>query len=306
MKHDRITGSIPALVTPFQNDGSIDYDALSSLVEWHIHEGSDALTVCGTTGESATITADEQADILRHVVAHVRGRIPVIAGTGANSTAEAIALARDAKAIGADVHLSVVPYYNKPTQEGIYLHFREIAAAVDLPLIVYNVPGRTVADMTTETALRLASVPQIVGIKDATGDVERGARLLQAAPDGFAVYSGDDGTAAALMLLGASGTISVTANLAPGLMHEMCAAAISGDAMRTRQLNGRLASLHQAVFLDPNPIPSKWGLHRMGLIANRLRLPMTPMREALIPQVEQAMREAGISISPIRGPRFEE
>lgn len=291
-----ITGSVPAIVTPFTVSGEIDYDALNDLVEWHIAEGSDAVVVSGTTGESATITAAEQARVLGFVVERVAKRIPVIAGTGANSTAEAIELANDAKLSGADAHLSVVPYYNKPSQEGIFRHFSEIAEAVDLPLILYNVPGRTVADMSNDTAVRLAGVPGIVGLKDATGDIERGVDLLRRVPEGFAIYSGDDGTAAALMLLGAKGTISVTANVAPRLMHEMCQAAVAGEAKRASSLNAKLSALHHALFLDPNPVPTKWALHRMGFMVNSLRLPLTQMRDEFVPSMNYAMKDAEIQV----------
>lgn len=291
-----ITGSIPAIVTPFTVNGEIDYDALNDLLEWHIAEGSDAIVVSGTTGESATITAAEQARVLGFVVEQVAKRIPIIAGTGANSTAEAIELANDAKLSGADAHLSVVPYYNKPSQEGMFRHFSEIAEAVDLPMILYNVPGRTVADMSNDTAVRLAGVPGIVGLKDATGDIERGVDLLRRVPEGFAIYSGDDGTAAALMLLGAQGTISVTANVAPRLMHEMCQAAVAGEAKKASYLNAKLSALHHALFLDPNPVPTKWALHRMGFMVNFLRLPLTQMRDEFVPFMKYAMTEAEIQV----------
>lgn len=291
-----ITGSIPAIVTPFTVSGEIDYDALNDLLEWHIAEGSDAIVVSGTTGESATITAAEQVRVLGFVVERVAKRIPVIAGTGANSTAEAIELANDAKLSGADAHLSVVPYYNKPSQEGIFWHFSEIAEAVDLPMILYNVPGRTVADMSNDTAVRLAGVPGIVGLKDATGDIERGVDLLRRVPEGFAIYSGDDGTAAALMLLGAQGTISVTANVAPRLMHEMCQAAVAGEAKKASYLNAKLSALHHALFLDPNPVPTKWALHRMGFMVNSLRLPLTQMRYEFVSFMKYAMKEAEIKV----------
>ncbi|UUZ66481.1 4-hydroxy-tetrahydrodipicolinate synthase (plasmid) [Polaromonas sp. P1-6] len=294
MSTSTIKGSIPAVVTPMAPDGAIDYAAFQELLDWHIAEGSDAIVVAGTTGESATISGDEQCLMLEKALKHVVGRVPVIVGTGANATAEAIELAAAAKRLGADAHLSVVPYYNKPSQEGMYCHFRAIAEAVDLPMILYNVPGRTVADLSNATVLRLMQVPGIVGLKDATGDIERGAHLLKHAPPGFDIYSGDDGTALALMLLGASGTISVTANVAPRLMHAMCAAAIAGDLPRARSLNKQLLDLHRAVFLDPNPVPVKWALHRLGRIQSGLRLPLTPLRSELIAELEGAMREAGI------------
>lgn len=292
-----IRGSIPALVTPFTNTGAIDYSAFGKLIDWHMEQGSDALVFSGTTGESATITREEQAEVLRFGIKRVRGRVPVIAGTGANSTQEAIILAKDAKNYGADAHLSVVPYYNKPNQQGIFAHFEAIALAVDLPLILYNVPGRTVADMSTETAVRLAHLPRIIGLKDATGDIERGALTIRDVPAGFSVYSGDDGTAAALMLMGAQGTISVTANVAPALMHDLCAAALRGDVAETRKTNDRLADLHKAVFADTNPAPVKWALMRMGLIGGEMRLPLTPMQKEFRDLMERAMKKAGIDLT---------
>ena len=246
-----IHGSIPAIVTPMGDDGALDLPALRRLLDWHIAEGSDAIVVVGTTGESPTVDFAEHCQLIETTVQHVAGRVPVIAGTGANATREAIELAQFAQKAGADAHLSVVPYYNKPTQEGLYQHFRTIAEAVDLPMIVYNVPGRTVADLTNDTALRLAQVPGIVGIKDATGDIERGTDLLKRAPGNFAVYSGDDATALALLLLGGAGTISVTANVAPRLMHEMCGAALKGDLPKARELNFRLLGLHRDLFIEP-------------------------------------------------------
>ncbi len=291
-----ITGSIPALVTPMHDDGSLDLPHFRSLIDWHVREGSDALTVVGTTGESPTVDVDEHCLLIKAAVDHAAKRVPVIAGTGANSTREAIELAHFAKQSGADAHLSVVPYYNRPTQEGLYRHFKAIAEAVDLPMIVYNVPGRTVADLANDTTLRLAQVPGIVGIKDATGGIERGADLLKRLPPEFAVYSGDDGTALALILLGAHGTISVTANVAPRLMHEMCAAALAGDLVTAREINFRLLGLHRILFVEANPIPVKWAVQQMGLIEDGLRLPMTTLSPESHERVRQAMREADIGI----------
>lgn len=292
----KIQGSIPAIVTPMQADGSLDLSSLRSLIDWHLAEGTDGFVVVGTTGESPTVDFDEHCSLIRAAVEQVAGRVPVIAGTGANSTAEAIELARYAKEIGADAHLSVVPYYNKPTQEGLYRHFRSIAEAVDLPMIVYNVPGRTVADLANDTTLRLAEVPGVIGIKDATGNIERGTDLLKRAPAGFSVYSGDDATALALMLFGGSGTISVTANVAPRLMHEMCMAAIAGDVASARRINFQLLGLHRNLFLEANPIPTKWACARMGLIGDGIRLPMTPLSEEYQDRVRGAMAEAGIRV----------
>ncbi|HNH34307.1 MAG TPA: 4-hydroxy-tetrahydrodipicolinate synthase [Rhodocyclaceae bacterium] len=292
----KIQGSIPAIVTPMQADGSLDLSSLRSLIDWHLAEGTDGFVVVGTTGESPTVDFDEHCSLIRAAVEQVAGRVPVIAGTGANSTAEAIELARYAKEIGADAHLSVVPYYNKPTQEGLYRHFRSIAEAVDLPMIVYNVPGRTVADLANDTTLRLAEVPGVIGIKDATGNIERGTDLLKRAPAGFSVYSGDDATALALMLFGGSGTISVTANVAPRLMHEMCMAAIAGDVATARRINFQLLGLHRNLFLEANPIPTKWACARMGLIGDGIRLPMTPLSEEYQDRVRGAMAEAGIRV----------
>ena len=292
----KIQGSIPAIVTPMQADGSLDLSSLRSLIDWHLAEGTDGFVVVGTTGESPTVDFDEHCSLIRAAVEQVAGRVPVIAGTGANSTAEAIELARYAKEIGADAHLSVVPYYNKPTQEGLYRHFRSIVEAVDLPMIVYNVPGRTVADLANDTTLRLAEVPGVIGIKDATGNIERGTDLLKRAPAGFSVYSGDDATALALMLFGGSGTISVTANVAPRLMHEMCMAAIAGDVATARRINFQLLGLHRNLFLEANPIPTKWACARMGLIGDGIRLPMTPLSEEYQDRVRGAMAEAGIRV----------
>ena len=290
-----IQGSIPAIISPMHGDGSLDLPGFERLLDWHIAEGTDAVVVVGTTGESPTVDVEEHCALIETAVRRVAGRIPVIAGTGANSTREAIELARFARQIGADAHLSVVPYYNKPTQEGLYLHFKAIAEAVELPMILYNVPGRTVADLGNETILRLAQIPGIVGIKDATGNIERGADLLKRAPAGFRVYSGDDATAIALMLLGGKGSISVTANVAPRLMHQMCAAAIAGNPALASELNQRLISLHRNLFLEANPIPVKWAVQQMGLIEDGIRLPMTPLSSEFHERVRMAMSDAGIS-----------
>jgi 4-hydroxy-tetrahydrodipicolinate synthase len=290
-----IQGSIPAIVTPMLEDGALDLPALRKLLDWHVAEGSDAVVVVGTTGESPTVDMEENCALIRAAVEHVAGRIPVIAGTGANSTSEAIELAHCAKAAGASAHLSVVPYYNKPTQEGMYRHFKAIAEAVDLPLILYNVPGRTVADMSNDTALRLAQVPGVVGIKDATGNLERGTDLIKRAPAGFAIYSGDDATGLALVLLGGHGVISVTANVAPKLMHAMVFAGLAGDVKEAREINAQLLGLHRHLFCEANPIPVKWACARMGLIKNALRLPLTPLAPEFHDRVLGAMRDAGVN-----------
>lgn len=291
-----ITGSIVAIVTPMHEDGSLDFERLRSLVDWHVAEGTDGIVVVGTTGESPTVNVDEHCELIRVCVEHAAGRVPVIAGTGANSTAEAVALARFAQKAGATAHLSVVPYYNRPTQEGLYQHFRTIAEAVELPLILYNVPGRTVADLSNDTTLRLAQIPNIIGVKDATGSIDRACDLIERAPKGFALYSGDDMTVAAFLLLGGHGTISVTANVAPRAMHDMCTAALSGDARTAREINARLVGLHRQLFCEANPIPVKWAVAQMGLIGGALRLPLTPLAEACHERVRLAMRQAGINI----------
>jgi len=289
-----ISGSIVAIVTPMQDDGRLDYERFKSLIDFHVEQGTDGIVVVGTTGESPTVNFDEHKEVIRAAVAHAHGRIPIIAGTGGNSTAEAIELAESAKNAGADASLSVVPYYNKPTQEGMYRHFRTIAERVDIPQIVYNVPGRTVADLAGETALRLAQVPGIVGIKDATASIERGSELLCRAPKTFSVYSGDDASGLALMLLGAKGIVSVTANVAPKLMHEMCAAALAGDLPRARELNFKLLGLHTKLFVEANPIPVKWAVAQMGLIGMGIRLPLTPLSQPFHEVVREAMRQADI------------
>lgn len=294
MAQSAIQGSLPAIVTPMHEDGSLDLPRLRSLIDWHVREGSDGIVVVGTTGESPTVDFDEHCRLIEVTVEQAAGRIPVIAGTGANSTAEAIELAKFARRAGANAHLSVAPYYNKPTQEGIYLHFKAIAEAVDLPMILYNVPGRTAADMSNDTALRLAQVPGVIGIKDATGNIERGSELLKRAPQGFAVLSGDDATALALTLLGGQGVISVTANVAPRLMHQMIQAAMAGDLATARAINFRLLSLHRHLFVEANPIPVKWACVQMGLIESGLRLPMTPLSPECHERVLSALREAGL------------
>ena len=290
-----ITGSIVALVTPMDDDGRIDAAALRRLIDWHIAEGTQCIGVVGTTGESPTVSIDEHCDVIRIAVEHAKGRIPIMAGSGANSTAEAIELSRYAMKVGADCTLSVVPYYNKPSQQGIYRHFRAIAEAVDVPLVLYNVPSRTVADMQVDTTLRLAQIPGIVGIKDATGNIDRACSLIKRVPRGFSVFSGDDGSAVALMLLGGHGSISVTANVAPRLVQSLCAAALAGDAREASRLQLQLLSLHQALFVEPSPAPTKWALNRLGRCSAVVRLPITPLSEAGQAIVAAAMREAGLS-----------
>ena len=289
-----ITGSIVALATPLHEDGSVDYPTLRKLVDWHIAEGTDCIGVVGTTGESPTVSVEEHCEIIRVSVEQARGRVPVMAGCGANSTAEAIELARFAKTVGADCQLQVVPYYNKPTQEGQYRHFTAIAEAVDLPMVLYNVPGRTVADMLHATVLRLAQGRGIVGIKEATGNIERAQWLIKEVPAGFAVYSGDDPTAVALLLCGGQGNISVTANVAPRLMHELCVAAIAGDVRSAMKIQLQLLPLHKHLFVEANPIPVKWAMARMGLCGGTLRLPMTPLETANEATVENALRVCGL------------
>ena len=289
-----ITGSIVAIVTPMHEDGSVDYPALRRLIDWHIDEGTDCIGVVGTTGESPTVSVDEHCEIIRASVEQARGRVPIMAGCGANSTAEAIELTRFAKQVGADCHLQVVPYYNRPTQEGQYRHFRAIAEAVELPMVLYNVPGRTVADMLHETVLRLAQVPGIVGIKEATGNLERAQWLIRDVPAHFSVYSGDDPTAVALMLCGGKGNVSVTANIAPRLMHELCVAAVAGNAKRAMEIQRKLMPVHKQLFVQANPIPLKWAMQRMGLCGGTLRLPMTPLEAQFEAQVEDALRVAGL------------
>ena len=290
-----ITGSIPAMVTPMLEDGSVDYDSLRKLIDWHIAEGTDCIGVVGTTGESPTVNVEEHREIIRVSVEQAKGRVPIMAGCGANSTAEAIELAQFAKSVGADCQLQVVPYYNKPTQEGLYQHFKAIAESVpDLPVILYNVPGRSVADMQHDTVLRLAQVPGIVGIKEATGNIERAQWLIRDLPKEFAVYSGDDPTAVALMLCGGKGNVSVTANVAPRLMHELCVAAMAGNVQKAMEIQFKLMPMHKHLFVEANPIPVKWAMARMGLCGGTLRLPMTELSKSQQPVVEAALRASGL------------
>ena len=289
-----LKGSVVAILTPMMEDGALDLDAFRNLLDWHIAEGTDGIVVVGTTGESPTVNNDEHWLLIKTAVDHVAKRIPVVAGTGANSTREAIEHSRYAKKVGADYSLSVVPYYNKPTQEGLYLHFKAIAEAVDIPQILYNVPGRTVADMQNETVLRLAQVPNIVGIKDATANLERGSDLIRRMPKDFLVFSGDDATALPLMLLGGHGVISVTANVAAKAMHELCVAALAGNIAKAREINDRLLGLHRHLFCEANPIPVKWAAQQMGLLKGGIRLPLTPLSASYHELVRDAMRQAGI------------
>lgn len=289
-----IKGSIVAIVTPMFEDGSLDKDSLRKLLDWHVAEGTDGVVIVGTTGESATVSPEEHCELIKLTVEHVGGRIPVIAGSGGNSTAEAIALTRHAKAVGADATLQVVPYYNRPTQEGMYRHFKAIAEAVDIPVILYNVPGRTVADMSNETVVRLSGVDNIVGIKDATGNIGRGTELLRMVDKSFGVYSGDDPTAMALMFCGGAGNISVTANVAPRAMHELCEAAMSGQIARAIEINNRVLSLHSKLFVEPNPVPVKWALTEMGKMPSGLRLPLAPLSAQYHDTVRAALRESGV------------
>ena len=290
-----ITGSIVALATPFNADGSIDYAGLRKLIDWHVAEGTDCICVVGTTGESPTVTVDEHCEIIRVAVEQSNKRVPIMAGCGANSTAEAINLAKFARGVGADAQLQVVPYYNRPTQEGQYQHFKAIAEATgDLPIVMYNVPGRTVADMQHDTVLRLAQVKGIVGIKEATGNIERAQWLIREAPAEFAIYSGDDPTAVALMFCGGHGNVSVTANIAPRAMHELCVAATSGDTKTAMAIQLRLLPVHKQLFCEANPIPLKWAMSRLGLCNETMRLPLTPMSRQFAPQLEAALRDAGL------------
>ncbi|MDZ7858539.1 4-hydroxy-tetrahydrodipicolinate synthase [Sphaerotilus sp.] len=289
-----IIGSIVALVTPMHEDGSVDYPSLRRLIDWHIAEGTACIGVVGTTGESPTVSVEEHCEIIRVAVEQTAGRVPVMAGAGGNSTREAIELSKFAREVGADCTLSVVPYYNKPSQEGMFQHFKAITEAVDIPVMLYNVPGRTVADMLPETALRLASLPGVIGIKEATGNIERACWLIKHAPTGFGVYSGDDGTAIALMLMGGQGNVSVTANIAPRAMADLCRAAVAGDAKTARDIHFKLLSLNKLLFAEPNPVPVKWAMQRLGLCGGALRLPMVPMSDSLVAPLEGAMREAGL------------
>ena len=289
-----LTGSMVAMVTPMGNDGSVDWEGLERLVNQHVEQGTDAIVSVGTTGESATLDHHEHIEVIGRTVDAAAGRVPVIGGTGANSTAEAIALTRDAAAVGVTACLLVVPYYNKPPQEGLFQHFNSIAAAVAIPQILYNVPGRTAVDMSNETTLRLAEIDNIVGVKDATNDIDRGCDLIDRSPDGFSVYSGEDGTACQLMLAGGMGTISVTANAAPKLMHEMCVAAVAGDTDTASILNNQLADLHAAMFFQSNPIPAKWAVCQQGLIGPGIRLPLIPLAEQYHDDVRAALQKADV------------
>ena len=289
-----ITGSLVAIVTPMHADGSLDIAGLKKLIDWNIQEGTDGIVIAGTTGESATVSVEEHLDLIRITVEHANKRIPIIAGSGGNSTLEAIKLTQFAKEIGADASLQVVPYYNRPTQEGMYQHFKAIAQAVDIPIILYNVPGRTVADMSNETIARLASIKNIVGVKEASGNIGRDIELLSMLPADFAVYSGDDLSAMALMLCGGKGNISVTANIAPKAMHEMCAAAIRGDIVTAKAINAPLIPLHQKLFLEPNPVPVKWALEQMGHIPSGIRLPLVRFSDQYHAILSAALRSAGL------------
>jgi len=290
-----IRGSIPALITPMLANGQVDYPNLRKLIDWHVAEGTDAIVVVGTSGESPTVTVDEHCEIIRVSVEQAAKRIPIIAGCGANSTAEAIELAQFAQKVGADAQLQVVPYYNKPTQEGLYQHFKAIAEAVpNLPVFLYNVPGRTVADLQHDTVVRLAHVPGIIGIKEATGSIERAQWLIRDLPKTFAVFSGDDPSAVALMLCGGAGNISVTANVAPRLMHELCVAAMHGDVKEAMRIQFQLMPMHKNLFVEANPIPVKWAMQRMGLCGPTLRLPMTELSKPNQPLVEAAMKSSGL------------
>lgn len=299
-----ITGSLVAIVTPMKSgkeqDGVLDLERFKQLIDWHVAEGTDGIVVVGTTGESPTVNFDEHKELIRIAVQHSRGRIPIIAGTGGNSTVEAIELTASAKENGATACLSVVPYYNKPTQEGLYRHFRKIAETVDLPMLLYNVPGRTVADLQTDTVLRLAQVPGIIGIKEASASIERDTDLIRRAPRNFAIYSGDDATCLALILMGGHGVVSVTANVAPKAMHQMCAAALVGDVKKARELNLRLFPLHQKLFVEANPIPVKWALAEMGMIEGGMRLPLSPLADKFHQTVREALHEAGIALPGLR------
>lgn len=289
-----IQGSIVAIVTPMFEDGSVDWKSLEKLVEWHIQQGTHSIVAVGTTGEASTLSMEEHTQVIKEVIRVANKRIPIIAGTGANSTREAIELTKAAKELGADAALLVTPYYNKPTQEGLYQHYKAIAEAVDIPQILYNVPGRTGVDMQNETVIRLADVKNIIGIKDATGDVPRGQALIEGLNNKIAVYSGDDETAWELILLGAKGNISVTANVAPKQMSEICEAALAGDKAKAQSLNQQIANLHNILFCESNPIPVKWALHEMGLIDTGIRLPLTPLAEQYREPLRNALKDAGI------------
>ena len=289
-----IQGSLVAIVTPMHADGSLDLPCLRKLIDWHIAEGTDGIVIVGTTGESPTVTVEEHCELIRVAVDHANHRIPIIAGSGGNSTAEAIVLTTFAKNIGADASLQVVPYYNRPTQEGMYQHFKKIAESVDMPVILYNVPGRTVADMSNETMLRLAQIPGIIGVKEASGNIARDIELLRQVPASFAVYSGDDATAMALMFCGGQGNISVTANVAPRAMHEMCVAAMGGEIAKAISINNRLLPLHNKLFIEPNPLPVKWAMVEMGLIPSGMRLPLVSLSQQYHETIRAALRESGV------------
>ncbi|MDP2284524.1 MAG: 4-hydroxy-tetrahydrodipicolinate synthase [Pseudohongiella sp.] len=294
MRSGMIEGSIVAIVTPMLPNGDIDYPAFDRLLEWHVKSGTDAIVVVGTTGESPTLTMEEHCAVIERCIKVINGRIPVIAGTGSNSTAEAIYYTNAARDLGADACLLVTPYYNKPSQEGLYQHFKKIAEEVDIPQILYNVPGRTGVDLLPETVSRLANIKNIVGIKEATGDLDRGQHVINLCGDRIAVYSGDDATALDLILAGAKGNISVTANVAPAQMHEVCRLALSGEKEKASLLNARLAGLHHALFLESNPVPVKWALNELGFIESGIRLPLVPLNEAYKIPVREAIRHAGL------------
>ena len=289
-----ISGSLVALVTPMDSRGSLDWQALERIIDFHLEQGTDGIVAVGTSGESATLDMDEHKEVIRRVVDQVAGRIPVIAGTGANSTSEAVELTEAARSVGADACLLVTPYYNKPTQEGLYQHFKFIAEAVAIPQILYNVPGRTACDMLPDTVVRLADIPNLIGIKEATGDLQRAREVIERVGERMAVYSGDDPTAVELILLGGKGNISVTANVAPKAMHDLCIAALLGDADTARRLNDLLMPLHKQLFIESNPIPVKWALHEMGLIEDGLRLPLTSLSAGCQPVVREAMQQCGL------------
>lgn len=289
-----IQGSLVAIVTPMHADGSLDLPGLRKLIDWHVAEGTDGIVIVGTTGESPTVTVTEHCELIRVAVEHTAKRIPIIAGTGGNSTSEAIELTRYAKEVGADASLLVVPYYNRPTQEGMYQHFKIIAESVDLPAILYNVPGRTVADMSNDTILRLSAIPGIIGVKDATGNIGRATDLIRLAPASFAVYSGDDPTAMALMFCGGKGNISVTANIAPRAMHALCAAAMANKVAEAVAINNRMLPLHNKLFVEPNPVPLKWAMQELGLIESGMRLPLVPLHADYHETVRTALRQSGL------------
>ncbi|GAB7129221.1 4-hydroxy-tetrahydrodipicolinate synthase [Silvimonas sp. JCM 19000] len=289
-----LTGSLVAIVTPMKDDGALDFERLKKLIDWHIEQGTDGIVAVGTTGESPTVDVEEHIELIRFCVEHAAGRVPVIAGTGANSTREAVHLSRRAKEVGAAYGLSVVPYYNRPTQEGLYLHFKTIAESSGLPTILYNVPGRTVADLANDTVLRLAELPGIVGLKDATGNLERAADLIKRVPADFGLYSGDDASSLAFLLLGGHGVISVTANVAPHAMSQLCREAAAGHIPAARQINDKLQDLHKNLFVEANPIPVKWALHAMGHIGTGIRLPLTALSEGAQPVVRRALQAAGL------------